>query len=128
MKNEKNIKRKMRMGEFLIQQRMITEKDLNKALDDQKKNLVPLGLLARQNAFLSNDKLFQALKTLNDSGPGENSFSDVVKKLNFLTEDELRKLHSIQSGTRELLGKVLLSNKAISRVNLIKALKEFQTL
>ncbi len=116
------------MGEFLIQQRMITEKDLNKALDDQKKNLVPLGLLARQNAFLSNDKLFQALKTLNDSGPGENSFSDIVKKLNFLTKDELRNLHSIQSGTRELLGKVLLSNKAISRVNLIKALKEFQTL
>tara|TARA_B100000315_G_C14202682_1_gene418360 strand:- start:62 stop:448 length:387 start_codon:yes stop_codon:yes gene_type:complete len=128
MKNEKNMKKKMRMGEFLIQLRMITEKDLNKALDDQKKNLVPLGLLARQNALLSNDKLFQTLKTQKDSSPGENSFSDVVKKLNFLKEDDLRKLHSIQSGTRELLGKVLLSNKAISRVNLIKALKEYQTL
>ena len=128
MKNEKNMKKKMRMGEFLIQLRMITEKDLHKALDDQKKNLVPLGLLARQNSLLSNDKLFLVLKTLKDSGQGENSFSDIVKELNVLTDDDLRKLHSIQSGTRELLGKILLSNNAISRVNLIKALKEYQAL
>ena len=117
----------MRFGEYLIHLGVIKEEDLNKALDTQRKRLIPMGLLARQQTMLNGEDLFKVLKMQKEADPGFNVFERIALETGVLNEKQVNKIRDIQNGARELLGKILLSQGSISRMQLVTALKSFQS-
>jgi len=118
----------LRIGDYLIQQGLITEEDLSRALNTQAGQRVPLGLLARQKGTLGNKEIFEILKGKRKSKGGTRDFLEIAVESGFLTDPRARRLRGIQIGSRELLGGILLSQGALGRKDLIRALRGFQSL
>lgn len=118
----------MVLGEYLIHKGIINREDLEKALYEQKKNRVPLGQLAFQREMISPQELFQILSGQRKRGKEAPSFGRLAIELNILAEEDIQRLLKLQTQTSDLLGDVLVSNGALTKVELFQALKEFRQL
>ena len=117
-------------GEFLVEREYVSEENVLSALEVQSKSRIPLGQLAIQNNFL---KSVDVLKILNKqrkatNGNSKDKFGEIVLELGLLTENQLSELSKIQEERTPLLGKVLVDQGAMSASQLVKALKEFESL
>lgn len=118
----------MLLGEFLIQEGLVTSEALNKALERQTRDQIPLGQLAVQKGFLSNEKVHQILTIQRKAQDGSGKFGKVALEEGLLTQEKLNQLLNEQSEKTELLGNILVDEKALAPLQLMKALKKHNAL
>ncbi len=117
----------MNFGEYLIQQNIIREKDLARALEIQKTDQVALGQLALQSGLIDNKQLFRILSRQRKPEEKEKSFGRLAVEMQYLNPDQVETLLERQTHTNRLLGEILVSQGVVSQVELIKALKHFRS-
>ena len=117
----------MIFGEYLVEQKIIREKDLTGALDLQKTDRVPLGQLAMQQGLIDNKQLFRILSRQRKPEDRDKSFGRLATEMGFLNQDQIETLLERQTHTNRLLGEILVSQGLVSQMELIKALKKFRS-
>ena len=117
----------MIFGEYLVEQNIIREKDLARALEIQKTDRVPLGQLAMQNGLIDNKQLFRVLSRQRKPEEKEKSFGKLAVEMEYLSQRQVESLLERQTHTNRLLGEILVSQGSVSQMELIKALKKFRS-
>lgn len=118
----------MIFGEYLVEQNIIRENDLVRALAIQKTDRVPLGQLAMQNGLIDNKKLFRILSRQRKPEEKNKSFGKLAVAMEYLSQEQVETLLERQVHTNRLLGEILVSQGWVSQMDLIKALKNFRSL
>ena len=124
----------MLTGEFLVKKSFITQEVLDKAIEIQTKQRIPIGTLAVQNQFLTEEQLILILKKLRthkdpltDKNPSVR-FGDIGIELGILSSDEVVEIKRIQDSKTPLIGNVLVQMEAITSRVFVKALRDFKKL
>ena len=117
----------MIFGEYLVNQNIIWEKDLARALEIQKTDRVPLGQLAMQKGLIDNKQLFRILSRQRKPEEKDKSFGKLAVAMEYLSQEQVETLLERQTHTNRLLGEILVSQGWISQMELIKALKKFRS-
>ena len=118
----------MLTGEFLVANNFITQEVLNKAIEVQTKTRIPIGTLAVQNQFLTEEQLVTILKKLRKERSSSIRFGDIGIELGILDIDEVEEIKRIQDSKTPLIGNVLVEMGAITSRVFVKALREFKQL
>ena len=116
----------MIFGEYLVEQNIIRQKDLSRALEIQKTDRVPLGQLAMQKGLIDNKQLFRILSRQRKPEEKGKSFGKLAVEMEYLSREQLEMLLERQTHTNRLLGEILVSQDLVSQMELIKALKKFR--
>jgi len=114
-------------GEYLVEQNIIREKDLARALEIQKTDRVPLGQLAMQKGLIDNKQLFRILSRQRKPDEKGKSFGKLAVEMEYLSQEQVETLLERQTHTNRLLGEILVSQDWVSQVDLIKALRKFRS-
>ena len=117
----------MIFGEYLVEQNIIREKDLARALEIQKTDRVPLGQLAMQKGLIDNKQLFRILSRQRKPEEKNKSFGKLAVAMEYLSQEQVETLLERQTHTNRLLGEILVSQGWVSQMELIKALKKFRS-
>ncbi len=117
----------MNFGEYLIEQSIIREPDLVRALESQKTDKVALGQLALQSGLIDNKQLFRILSRQRKPDEKEKSFGRLAVEMQYLNPEQVETLLERQTHTNRLLGEILVSQGVVPRMELIKALKHFRS-
>ena len=117
----------MIFGEYLVKQNIIQEKDLERALEIQKTDRVPLGQLAMQKGLIDNKQLFRVLSRQRKPEEKSKSFGRLAVEMEYLSQGQVEMLLEQQTHTNRLLGEILVSQGLVPQVELIKALKKFRS-
>ena len=117
----------MIFGEYLVKQNIIQEKDLDRALETQKTDRVPLGQLAMEKGLIDNKQLFRILSRQRKSEEKGKSFGKLAVEMGYLSAEQVDMLLERQTHTNRLLGEILVSQGLVSQMELIKALKKFRS-
>ena len=124
----------MLSGEFLVSRNLITQETLDKAVKFQLDKRIPIGTIAVQNQFITDEQLVKILRRLRSykdtSGGTDHSkrFGDVSIELEILNEDEVSEIKRIQDSKIPLIGNVLVEMGAITSRDFVKALKDYKDL
>ena len=117
----------MIFGEYLVEQNIIREKDLARALEIQKTDRVPLGQLAMQKGLIDNKQLFRILSRQRKPEERNKNFGKLAVEMEYLSQEQVETLLEQQTHTNRLLGEILVSQGLVSQMDLIKALKKFRS-
>jgi len=116
----------MNFGDYLVQEKIIQETDLDHALAIQKTDRVPLGQLALQKRLIDNKQLFRILSRQRKPEDKHKNFGTLAVEMGYLGQGQIETLLEQQTHTNRLLGEILVSMKLVSQVALIKALKKLR--
>ena len=117
----------MIFGEYLVEQNIIQKKDLDRALEIQKTDRVPLGQLAMQKGLIDNKQLFRILSRQRKLEEKSKNFGKLAVEMEYLSREQVEELLEQQTHTNRLLGEILVSQGLVPQVELIKALKNFRS-
>ena len=101
--------------------------DLERALELQKTDRVPLGQLALQNGLIDNKQLFRILSRQRKPEEMNKTFGKLAVEMEYLSQEQVETLLERQTHTNRLLGEILVSLGSVSQKALIKALKKFRS-
>lgn len=116
----------MNFGEYLVQQNIIQERDLDRALAIQKTDRVPLGQLALHKGLIDNVHLFRILSRQRRPEDRAKNFGTLAITMGYLDREQVDSLLEQQTHTNRLLGEILVSLRLVSQMKLIKALKKLR--
>ena len=108
-------------------QNIIRQEDLDRALELQKTDRIPLGQLAMQKGLIDNKQLFRILSRQRKPEEREKTFGKLAVEMEYLSQEQVETLLERQTHTNRLLGEILVSQGLVSQVELIKALKKFRS-
>lgn len=117
----------MIFGEYLVEQNIIRQEDLARALELQKTDRIPLGQLAMQKGLIDNKQLFRILSRQRKPEERDKSFGKLAVEMDYLSQEQIEALLERQTHTNRLLGEILVSQGLVSQMELIKALKKFRS-
>ncbi|PIQ96058.1 MAG: hypothetical protein COV67_11585 [Nitrospinae bacterium CG11_big_fil_rev_8_21_14_0_20_56_8] len=110
---------------YLVEHGYVTDKELNRALSIQQKTRPPLGQLALERGWLTREKIFRLLGEQKKSLPSCRKFGDIACHLNLMTEPQVHELLMAQNHPTSFIGEILVSERVLSRKQLIEALCDF---
>ncbi len=117
----------MFFGEYLVQQQIISEKDLCCALETlEQNNKIPLGQLAVQNGLINRNELFKVLSRQRKDKDLKKNFGKVAIELGFMNKVQIDNLLKLQLQSHQMLGEYLLSQELIDRKKLIQSLRAYR--
>ncbi len=116
----------MRFGDFLVTEGQATQDEIARALAEQRRRQVPLGLLAIHGGVLQADDVHRLLKaqTLRRTW---TRFGELAVQMRVLEEDQVDRLLQQQSGSRPRLGQVLVENGVLDEEQLTAQLLAFHS-
>jgi len=118
----------MKIGDYLIQEKNITERDLSKALDEQRRMLPYYGILAKHLGILSNKEIFNILREQRINATKDSNFLDIALKRRLISQQEAAELTKYRNNYKELIGQILSRKGHITKTELVVALKKFSGL
>ncbi len=116
----------MRFGDFLVTEGRATQDEIARALAEQRRRQVPLGLLAIHGCVLQPDDVHRVLKaqTLRRTWL---RFGELALQMQMLDEEQVDRLLQQQSGSRPRLGQVLVENGVLDDDQLNTQLRAFHS-
>lgn len=122
---EQNVKR---LGDLLIERGLLSDEELNRALEESKNQGVLLGKYLVQEGYITEQELVPILTEL-FGGTIQNEkkkkkLGQILVERGMVTKEQLAKALEIGNKKGLRLGKVLLEEKLVDEVNLAKALSE----
>jgi hypothetical protein len=111
------------LGQFLVSQGLVSNEQLDLALDYQEENNLPLGALALSKGLLSEKQLLIVHATQLTS---EERFGEIAVRRGFLSRHQLDDLLREQKEARILIGDALVRQDAIKSDVLVVALEQYK--
>ncbi len=110
-------------GNYLLNQNLVTPAQLTEGIQEVQKIHKKIGELAVRYGYLTEEQVEQIhiLQTTNDK-----RFGELVVECGYMNEVEMEKLLALQHNDYELLCKVLIDNKALTKADCTHALNEFK--
>ncbi len=96
----------MRFGEYLVAEGRLREEQLTRALAEQKRRQVPLGLLAIHSGLMVPEQVHRVLRTQSHRRIWRR-FGDLAVELDLLDAGSLQQLLRNQAGSCPRLGELL---------------------
>ena len=112
----------MRLGEFLVSKNLVSEADIEHALETQRQTRKFLGALAVEVGMLSR---LENIRIIMAQRAGDKSYGEVAREKGLLTGEQVEQLVQLQHDTSLPLGKVLVAETSLRRFDLVMALKEY---
>ena len=111
---------KLKIGDLLVQQGLITSSQLDEALKIQKENkeYKPIGEVCANLRFISKDDLRNFLKKHNK----RMNFGDLLIHMRLLTVEQLSEALELQKKNKKKLGKILIEKGFLNEFHLVDAL------
>jgi len=113
----------MLFGEFLVRRGAVTEEEMLKALDEQKKRRLPLGTVAIMENFLTFKDVYTVLNAQVEQ-PAKR-FGEVALELGLLTPETLENLLALQREKNPHVGEVLVELGLLDRERLLSELNVY---
>jgi len=113
------IQKRLKLGEILLKNKVISEEQLNKALEIQEASHRLLGEILIESGYVSKDKLDFILSRQAGVKLGEALLND-----NLISYQQLQDALKLQSETTLSLGQILINTGLISEDKLLGALSE----
>lgn len=117
------MKSRLFFGEYLIQNKIVEEEDLLKALERQKEQTPAFEEMAARLAFLSMKQIF---KILTYEAGTDLTFEQAAVKLEFMTEEQVEDVKRSIMLSRPPIGSILASMKIVPTETIKKALIAFK--
>jgi hypothetical protein len=108
------------IGQYLLEKHLITQQQLDHALDVQQTSNIRLGQLSINQGLLNIDQVLyinQQQRLLN------KKFGDIAIEQNLLTGDQVEQLLALQVSQRRLLGEILLEESYVDQSTLDEILR-----
>lgn len=115
----------MRYGEFLVSRKLVTEEQVSNALIAQRHSKLPLGKLAVQLGYV--DKM-DNIKILLEQDKTGDRYGDVAIRMGLLDDEKINEVLRAQKAETIPIGKVLVEEKILTRLESIRALAEYTNL
>jgi len=109
-------------GEFLLEGGLIDEEQYRRAIRTQLEMLKPLGRLAVEEGCLSEDQV-RELRV--EQQRRDRPLGDLALDRTWISHDDLKRLVSLQQDRRKRLGEILVAAGALSEMEMLRALDEF---
>lgn len=112
--------RKLRLGEILIKEKLISVENLKDILDLQKKekNYMPLGELLISKGIINRNQLTEVLKKYRNG----IQFGELLLNMGLLTSDQLVEALAHQKKTGQKIGQILVEMEVITEMALVDTL------
>jgi hypothetical protein len=107
---------KLLFGEFLIKRGVATEEQILKALDEQKKNRLPLGTVAIMEKFLGFKDVYSILNR--QMAEPEKNFGEIAVELGLINQEELDRILQLQKEKNPHVGEVLVEQGVLDKERL----------
>ena len=111
-------------GNFLLNQKLITPEQLANGIQEVQKIHKKIGELAVRYGYLTEEQVEQIHITQTTQ---DKLFGELVVEYGYMNEMELEKLLSLQHNDYELLCKVLIDNKVLTKTDCTHALNDFKS-
>lgn len=112
----------MRFGEFLVSKNLVSEADIEHALETQRQTKKFLGTLAVEVGMISR---LENIGIIMAQRQGEQSYGELARQQGLLTDEQVEELLQLQNDTSMPLGKILVAETSLRRFDLVMALKEY---
>lgn len=111
-------------GNFLLNQNLVTPKQLADGIQEVQKIHKKIGELAVRYGYLTDEQVEQIhiMQTSQDK-----RFGELVVEYGYMNKSEMEKLLSLQHNDYELLCKVLIDNKVLTKPECLHALNDFKS-
>ncbi|GAU08164.1 hypothetical protein [Desulfoplanes formicivorans] len=109
-------------GQFLLDQGLISQKQLNEAISFQRENNALLGSLALEKGLLTRE---QVLEIMREQQLRYEKFGEIAIRKQYLTEEQVRELLNIQGKNHVFLGEALTRRNYLSIRELNRQLDRF---
>jgi glutamate 5-kinase len=116
-------RQRLLFGEFLVQRSVVTEEQVLKALNEQKKNRLPIGTVAVMEKFLTYKDVYEILNK--QVAEPEKNFGELALELELLNLEELEKIVGLQKEKNPHVGEILIEYGFIDRERLQNELNAF---
>lgn len=116
----------MRFGDYLVTEGLATQDGIARALAEQRRRQVPLGLLAIHSGVLDPDDVHRLLKaqTLRRTWI---RFGELAVQMRMLEPEQVTQLLQQQVGSRPRLGQILIENGVLGSDQLASLLRGFHS-
>ena len=112
----------MHFGEFILHEKLVTQEQLDVALEYQRNYNRPMGKFAQSLGYINRRDNVRILLLQMKNG---RRYGDIAVEMGYLTEEQVGNILAVQRGDNVMLGKILVQNGVLSRSQLLKALKDF---
>ena len=110
-------------GQFLLDQGLITQRQLNEAIALQRESNVLLGSLAINNGFMTRE---QVLDVMQEQQYRHGRFGELARRKNYLADDQVQELLQAQGSNHVFLGEALTRRNYLDIRELTRQLKRFE--
>jgi hypothetical protein len=111
-------------GQYLIEKKLISQRDLLRAIDLQDQHNLRFGDLVLKHKLMTSAQISEVHRAQRRT---DLQFGELAVKMGYLTEEQVQHLLHLQRSTHLFIGQALVKLKAISDAQLSKALNEFNT-
>jgi hypothetical protein len=115
----------MKYGEFLVSKNLVTEDQISSALIAQRHSKLPLGKIAVQLGYVSK---LDNIKILLEQDKSGDRYGDVAIRMGLLDNDKISEILRAQKAETVPIGKVLVEEKILTRLESVRALAEYTNL
>jgi hypothetical protein len=110
-------------GQFLLEQGLISQEQLNEAISFQRENNALLGSLALEKGLMTRE---QVLEVMEEQQLRSEKFGEIARRKKYLTDEQLRELLKIQGQNHVFLGEALTRRHYLSIRELNRQLNRFE--
>lgn len=114
----------MRFGEYLVAEGRLREEQLTRALAEQKRRQIPLGLLAIHSGLMRPERVHRVLRT-QCRRRAWRRFGDLAVELDLIDSGALDVLLRKQAGSRPRLGELLVDESMVGAEELPGLLDDY---
>lgn len=118
----------IKFGQFLINQKKITEEQLNIALSSQSEEHIDLDQIVISLGKMEDKQLDKVVKALVEEKYAGQNIGEVARALNFISSDDLLEIRQLEEELNNRIGKISVMSGYITQEEIDKCLKEFREL
>ncbi len=118
----------IQFGQFLIDKKKITEKQLKRALSSQVEEHYKLGQIGKFLGNIEGKQIDIVLKAMMEENHAGKKFGEVAKELDFISSNDLQNILELEEEMNIRIGKILAMSGFITQEEIDECLKEFKEL
>ncbi len=115
-----------RFGEFLIENHIITEEQLKRALSQQTTGHFKFGESAFELGILEDKQIDVVLKAMTEQEHAGKPFGEVAEALGLISPDDVDEVLEIQEQIAIRIGEILAMSGYVSKEQIEKCLRDFK--
>jgi len=118
----------IQLGQFLINKKKITAKQLKQVLSLQAEEHHKFGEIAGFFGLMTDEQVAVTLKAMTEKKHAEKRFGEIARELNFLTSGNIDEIRKIEEELNNRIGKMFVMSGYITQEEFDKFFQEYKEL